>query len=60
MAAALPSTLLEKLRACQKVARRLAHPRYRDVEALLAVAESEVRQAMATENAATEDEEPRP
>ena len=51
MAAALPSELLEKLRACQKAARRLAHPRYRDVEALLAVAESEVRLAMAAEDA---------
>ena len=56
----LPVVLLEKLKACQKVARRLTHPRYRDVEALLAVAESEVRQAMATENAATEEEKPGP
>ena len=60
MAAALPSILLEKLKACQKVARRLTHPRYRDVEALLAVAESEVRQAMATETAATDEEESGP
>jgi hypothetical protein len=59
MTATLPITLLQKIKACQKVVRRLAHPRYRDVEALLAVAESEVRQVIATEQAGGAQEETR-
>jgi len=59
MTASLPMILLQKIKACQKVVRRLAHPRYRDVEALLAVAESEARQAMAADSSGDEQENTR-
>ena len=59
MTESLPMTLLQKIRACQKVVRRLSHPRYRDVEALLAVAELEVRQAMAADHSGNEQENTR-